>query len=248
MTNLRVFLQNNSMAKVEDKTKEDKPVEEKTKSKPAVSTEEASEKAAAKSEDVKPEFPDVQPSTEAPPEIAIELETEKSSLISRKLLLLILAVLVVGGLVVGGIFFYRSRGATPKAEETDMKDKASQPDEEKPEVLEASPTGSITQIQEEEAAAVKLADYAVQVLNGSGIAGEAGNVKDLLEAEGFEKLDVGNADSYDYTDTEVRMKKNTPKEVFETIKSALKDYTVVEGDKLEEEKNDVMVIVGQKKE
>jgi len=93
-----------------------------------------------------------------------------------------------------------------------------------------------------------LADYKVQVLNGSGTAGEAGVVEGLLEDAGFEGVDTGNADSYDYEDTQVQLKDKTAKAVYTAIEDALSDdYNVKKGDSLNEDSDfDVVVIVGQR--
>lgn len=95
---------------------------------------------------------------------------------------------------------------------------------------------------------VNLSDYSVQILNGSGEAGEAGRVRGLLEDEGFEKFSLGNADSFDYKDTEVSIKGEVSGGVFEMIQNALKDYEVAKGQPLTEESvYDVVVIVGRAK-
>lgn len=44
----------------------------------------------------------------------------------------------------------------------------------------------------------------ITVLNGSGIAGEAGKLQTLLEGEGFEVDGVGNADAFNYETTQVQ--------------------------------------------
>lgn len=93
-------------------------------------------------------------------------------------------------------------------------------------------------------------EYSVSVLNGSGIPGQAGVVKTLLE-EGeiteFVELTAGNADAYDYVQTEIRSKEVLPEDLVTRIKAALVDYDVVVGDPLESDaENDIEVIVGQK--
>ncbi|KKS21999.1 MAG: hypothetical protein UU78_C0025G0009, partial [Candidatus Roizmanbacteria bacterium GW2011_GWC2_41_7] len=71
---------------------------------------------------------------------------------------------------------------------------------------------------------------------------------ELLETEGFEQFDTGNADSFDFTDTEARMKEEVPASVFTSIMESLEDYTVVEGDVLDEDADyDIVITVGQKK-
>jgi len=47
----------------------------------------------------------------------------------------------------------------------------------------------------------KPEDVTIQILNGTGVAGLAGKVRDELEALGFEVGEIGNADRRDYTTT-----------------------------------------------
>ncbi|MEN9327212.1 MAG: Type pilus assembly protein PilM [Candidatus Parcubacteria bacterium] len=58
--------------------------------------------------------------------------------------------------------------------------------------------------------AIARAEVKVKVLNGSGIAGKANDVKDALKAKGYEEILTGNADNFEYTTTEIQVKKSTP--------------------------------------
>lgn len=97
---------------------------------------------------------------------------------------------------------------------------------------------------------VELGELEVEILNGSGVAGEAGVVQEMLVAEGFgeELIEVGNADSYDHLDTEVRVKAGLSEQIYQEIKRALNsDYQVVMGEDLTEDyRYDAVVIVGTK--
>jgi hypothetical protein len=53
------------------------------------------------------------------------------------------------------------------------------------------------------ASAVSTTPVRVQVLNGNGVSGAAGEMSELLETAGFEIAGVGNADSRNYTTTTV---------------------------------------------
>lgn len=59
-----------------------------------------------------------------------------------------------------------------------------------------------------DASEVDRAKPAVRVLNGSGVVGLATSVKDMLENLGWRVANIGNADSYDYEQTEVRLKED----------------------------------------
>ena len=68
--------------------------------------------------------------------------------------------------------------------------------------------------------AVKRSALSVQVLNGSGLSGAAGKVKDLLESLGYVNVSTGNADRNDYEGLSVAAKKGSDA-VWEIIKSDL---------------------------
>ena len=158
-----------------------------------------------------------------------EEEEEAKPRVNKKILIILLAVLVVGGLVVGGVLYFRSRvqKSSSSTEPTSQE-----------------PTPTPTTVPE----GVSLEDYKAQVLNGSGIAGEAGVVQGLLATAGLEEVDTGNAASYDFTDTKVSLKKDVPDEVFDEIKKALESYSVVKGDTLSEDSGfDIVVTVGSTK-
>lgn len=93
-----------------------------------------------------------------------------------------------------------------------------------------------------------LSDYKSQVLNGSGVAGAAKEVSDALEEKGFEKIDTGDANSYNYIDTEVSLKEDVSPDLFEVLKSILEQYNLKEVKSLEDAKEyDIVIIVGSKK-
>jgi len=92
----------------------------------------------------------------------------------------------------------------------------------------------------------KLA-YSIRILNGSGIAGEAGRIRTLLDEEGFDVSGTGNADRYDYEDTVVRTKASVSKAYVELLKDVLaKRKSVYSIDELEETSaDDIVIIVGR---
>ena len=95
-----------------------------------------------------------------------------------------------------------------------------------------------------------MSEYAVSILNGSGVPGEAGAIEELLTDAGFTEFETGNADSYDYLETEVSAKEDTPVVVYTAIEEALSDTYEVsksESSLSEDSSFDVIVIVGAKK-
>ena len=104
-----------------------------------------------------------------------------------------------------------------------------------------APTATLTPEPE-----VDLSELQVQVLNGSGVSGAAADAAALLEEEGFENIEVGNAEDQDLEETEVQLQEGVSSEVYSIISSALSDYSVVEGAELDEDADfDVIVTLGQ---
>lgn len=173
-----------------------------------------------------------------------ELEPEESSGSKTKIAMAVVGLLIIAGLAVGGYFLYNLRKEKPSKEtiQTEKPQESTSTSDTKKE--ESTATKSAKKQEK-----INLADYSVQILNGSGIAGEAGVVKDLLKDKGFENFETGNADSYDYTDTEVSLKADISSEVFDSIKGSLESYSVIVGDELAKDSTfDIVVVVGQKVE
>lgn len=120
------------------------------------------------------------------------------------ILVFVLTILIAGG----GLYLYNMMTQKQAAKQDAEKKQAA-------EQFQPDPTATPTP------EALPLADYSVEVLNGVGTAGVAGEAAALLEEAGFENIETGNADAYDYTETEVAMKANVPESVYEAIEEAL---------------------------
>lgn len=92
---------------------------------------------------------------------------------------------------------------------------------------------------------LKRAEVKIKVLNGSGTRGKAGEVKDLLKEKGYQEILTDNADDFDYTQSELQVKK-TKLEVGAMLKSDLKENvsSFKESDLAEKEAADVVIIIG----
>lgn len=171
-------------------------------------------------------------------------EDEKPKANILKIGLLFVLGFVVGGVSVGAILYFSPfQKSEPKQEEASTEQEMTAPEKAmKEENKEATESAEV----EEE---LDLSAYAIQVLNGSGVSGAAGAVQKVLEGSGFENFDLGNADSYDYKDTEVQIISGLPKGVYDEIEKALEDYNVVlsEENLSEDSEYDVVIIAGQKK-
>lgn len=92
--------------------------------------------------------------------------------------------------------------------------------------------------------------FKVQVLNGSGITGEATKVSTLLSQNKFKVANTGNAPNYDYVKTEIQTKELVSTQIIDLlIESLEKDYTsTVSAAKLADSSEyDIIVTTGKTK-
>lgn len=145
-----------------------------------------------------------------------------------KILIIVAILLILAG---GGFYYYQS---TQKPAETAKEEEKS--DE------------SVTPTEEPTPADVKNDAYTIELLNGSGIAGEAGRAQELLEGEEFKIDSTGNAENYDFEDTVIQAGSDVEEAWVDALRDTLgKNYTVKSGvTKLDsaDSESDVVVIVG----
>ncbi len=153
------------------------------------STEIAVETAASqeeeKKQDVVSEFfaKKEQPSTVGYPDITVH----KKSIISGVFLWALGVILLVVG--IGAVIIFTSRGSMK------MPSFAIKPSPTP--TIAPAPTAVPTPV-------IDKTILKIQVLNGSGTAGEAGKMKTLLEEKGYTVVGTGNAKTYDYEKTEIQ--------------------------------------------
>lgn len=104
-----------------------------------------------------------------------------------------------------------------------------------------------TPIPESPVEPVDVSTLRVRILNGSGIPGEAGRVKSLLEEHAFTNVEATNAATFDATNSEVKTKASVEQRVVDIIVGLLSGYTVTTGEKLSDDADvDIEITVGQK--
>lgn len=206
---------------------ETQPAESTEPTQPAEETTDDTKKAQLSSEEVKKWLKDVRPDTTK--------DVVKSGGPNFRLVLFILALFLVIGAVIGGIFYYKSKVSKVETQEGD---------EEAEVTLTPTPTSLPTGSE------LDLSKYSVNVLNGSGVVGEAGKAAENLDSLGFKEIKTGNAESYDFTTTSVRLKAEVADGVYEKISEALSGTYNVEKGKTSLDKDssyDVEITVGTKK-
>ncbi|OGM08380.1 hypothetical protein A2Z67_01500 [Candidatus Woesebacteria bacterium RBG_13_36_22] len=105
-----------------------------------------------------------------------------------------------------------------------------------------SPTPTIMPVQ------IDKKDMKIQILNGSGIPGAAGNLKEKIENLGYSDITVGNASAQNYTSTEVTFSSELVQEVKDEITGELeKVYEEVNIETGSIEGSDIKIITGYPK-
>ncbi|MFC1649582.1 LytR C-terminal domain-containing protein [Patescibacteria group bacterium] len=158
-------------------------------------------------------------------------EDTGGSRFSLKSVFFVIFLLLVLALIIGGFAFYQS-SQEPTREAVVEPTKAAE--------SVPTPTPTPTTVD------VDLTEITVQVLNGTGIAGEAGRTATELESAGFVDVTAGNASSSGFEETVVEVKGDVHQGVFQTIETTLSDRVVVIGEEVLDEDNeyDVIVTVG----
>lgn len=154
----------------------------------------------------------------------VEEETKKSSTLWVYLLILLIA-LVFGGFVMYRAGLFKSFLPGSKTAE-----------------ISPSPTTEVTPTPEKP----DVSGYVVQVLNGSGVTGEAARIKTLLVADGFVTVDTGNATAT--TEATIKSKATVPESVVSIVSDAIKDYLIGSPSALTAtDKYDLIIVVGSGK-
>ena len=222
------FSQIDTITEVPKETSE-KPKEEKkeeTKEEPKKAKDEEGGKEKMSSDDIKDWLSDVRPDTTK--------EMEKSGKkFNFKLVIILVVVVAVIALVIGGIIYYKNTMSAPIEPSSGT------------EATETPKAEPVTTVEEPEVE-VDLSTLSVNILNGSGTAGEAGKADRLITDLGFASTKTGNAGSYDFTSTVVQLKEGSSSQVYDKIEEKLMGtYTVEQGDNLSEDSEyDVVITVG----
>lgn len=185
--------------------------------------------------------PESQPQTEKPfsevSDITDPIMPEEDGESPMKKIFLWLSVLLLLLVIIGGISYVSYGMGVKKGEENAKQAQSAQPTVE--------PT--VKPLNEE--VAVDKGAYEINVLNGSGISGEAAKVQNILEEEGFAVLSIGNAKGDDIDETIIEAKQSVDKNFIKVLKEFLMGtYAVGDVSELDDDADeDVIVTVGKQK-
>lgn len=223
-------------------TKSKKQVTEIEDAKVKIEVEEIEENDKKDDAEVEEEVEEVEESEETPEEDIEDVEEKKEDSYDdwdeesggrfswKKVFIFTLLAALIGTLVVGGFLFFNS-GYKISVE------KVGQETEKNIEIPEVTPTPTEAPVSKE--------DYDITVLNGSGIEGEAATVQELLEDDGFVVVEIGNADSATYLDTQILAGDDVDEEYLDMLLEALEERGPTEIEEAPvDQTEEVVVIVG----
>ncbi|MCS7092033.1 MAG: LytR C-terminal domain-containing protein [Patescibacteria group bacterium] len=158
------------------------------------------------------------------------------------IVIIVVLSLILGG---GGFLIYANKDALPfiGAKQTPTPTPVSIRVSPMPTELTPTPTPESVK-----ADMIDKDSISINVLNGTGVPGEAKSVQDALLALGYSEVTIGNASKQDYVITEVLYSTSVPEAVVSEIVTELqKKYKEVKSKKGIPSKGDVEIIVGQRK-
>jgi hypothetical protein len=159
---------------------------------------------------------------------------EQSRVDGRQIVLIVLIVVVGLGLIGGGIWVSQKALSDKKAES--------------PVTVPAEVSEPTKAVEARSTPSLERKELKVEVLNGSGVAGQASKVSQYLEGLGYQDIKTANAKRYDYVETVVQIKESK-KAYLEMVKGDVgKKYALAgEIETLEEKiEFDVVIIAGKK--
>lgn len=189
------------------------------------------------------EFETVGFSSEKTPVSFPELKKKEKNSPFGLIIIIVVLALILGG---GGFMLYANKDSLPFIS-------ANPTPTPTPLLLKASPTPieEITLTPTPEPVKADVVDkdtISINVLNGTGIAGEAKVMRDYLMTLGYSDITVGNASSQNYMITEIIYSTNVPEALINELVSGLqKKYQEVKSKKGIPSKGDIEIIVGYKK-
>lgn len=159
----------------------------------------------------------------------------------KKVFLIVLIVIFVLALVGGGIYIYQRTLSQKEASSGEGVVSPVETETTTPEATVAPESEPESEVE------LNRSDLKIQILNGSGIPGEAGKMQAVLEDAGYEEIETNNADSYDYEESEISIKKDKEDYLEMLTNDLSEDYALaVEANTLEEDSDyDAVIIVGK---
>ncbi len=138
----------------------------------------------------------------------------------------ILFILIIGAAIFAGNYFLSQKATpipTPTPTPTPTIEATPTPTPE----LSATPSGKVTPTPSGKVTPTTTTkSLEIEVLNGSGVSGQAGKVATLLKNAGYTVTSTGNAETFDYTQTVIQIKKSKNQFASQLKADLSADYSV----------------------
>ncbi|OGM21626.1 hypothetical protein A2714_00690 [Candidatus Woesebacteria bacterium RIFCSPHIGHO2_01_FULL_38_9] len=142
---------------------------------------------------------------------------------------IIIILIILAGLGFGAWYVFKGRASTEESSE-----------------VSPTPTTKLTPTPTE--VPIERENVKIQVLNGTGLSGAAGNLKKELEELGYSKLDVGNASPQNFKVTQVVFSDTVLESVKDEIQEKLEEiYQDVEAKEGDAGNHDIQISTGYPK-
>jgi len=161
---------------------------------------------------------------------------------------LLLAAVLIGGIVLSLIYFIFSNSIRDQNLEAVNNNLQNENEDLSAVILESSDADKTSEPTEsdENVKKIDLSLYSIQILNGTGKAGLAAKVSELLKTKGFADFKIGNADKNNYEKTTILIQtiENTEK-LKDILTEVLGEYEFASNEPLNSEINyDVIITLG----
>lgn len=192
---------------------------------------------------------------QAPKEFESRINRPRSNNNIKRYLVIILLIVVLGLLIFGGTRFFGGANK-PKPTPTPAPTIEVIPTEEPTPTQEettptkkptSTPTPKPTVNPIDKTTGLDRSKLSIRVLNGSGATGAAKKASDFLESLGYNVIQIGNADSSDYAQTEIQISSAQSKYLDLLKKDLSTNHTIgnTSTDKSASESADAIVIIGK---
>ena len=194
---------------------------------------------------------------QSPPDFQSRLSRPKSSSSAKKYLVMIILIIVVGILIFGITRIFSgdqsnedsniTPTAAPQVFPTEEPTPTETPDTTPTKEPTKTPTPKPTVNAIDSATGLDRSKLSIQILNGSGIAGAGKSASDLLENLGYNVIQVGNAETFDFEKTTIKIKSAEDKFLALLKKDLSSEYSVgtTSADLASSSNPDVIVTIGK---
>lgn len=176
------------------------------------------------------------------PEISLEKKPSPF-----RFLIWVVILLVIVGFIGGGLWYLKQRSVSQESVSSEIVSSPTPTFSAVTETPVATPSGKIASPSASVSPTVKKTGLSVRILNGNGEKGVASEAKKFLEEKGYTVVSTGNADAFDYEETEIDIKEEKSSQLDKLKADVSEKYTVgsTTSDLKSDASYDVQIIIGK---